>query len=556
MLVTIIALERAGRRLLPLAALLNLSLLFPDQAPKRFAVARRVGKPRDLQRQLPGGARQGRDRRRGRAHADGARARCGAERARPSDARSFRARSRVRGPHRRRDEARLPVTARVCAGHRSSTTSASSSFRPRFSPNRRSSPTRRWTTSAAIPMRVPGSSARSAAWLGRGRWRCAQHHERFDGRGYPRGTRRRADLARRPHRRGCRLLRGHDRHAPVLQADRRDRRAPGAGAVLGRAVRSRRGSRVSQHLHGPALACCRARFVDRPAAGHRLDRPPRLELGGGDHVRDDGDRAHRPNACAAPSADPHPAPTRRSRSCRPAVQALNPTAVDSGGGPSSSVSGGAPPGQTTSTGPAGSAPQGGSSGQTGGGVTARPESPASTPPQRTRRRHRPAPRRRHPRHPRHRRRRRHRTSRPWSPSTLAASRCSARSADQAVSPIPTSPVTRSRRRSTTATAPGPRPLTLDGTTFTLSHKYKATPSSRHTRLQSPSPTTTAFRGPAPPQLPCPAKIAVPERANYRSGNGRQPSRAPQSHGIIRGRAHANCDRSGQLCTISRLPAGQ
>jgi putative nucleotidyltransferase with HDIG domain len=52
MLVTIIGLERAGRRLLPLAALLNLSLLFPDRAPKRFAIARRVGRPRDLQRQL------------------------------------------------------------------------------------------------------------------------------------------------------------------------------------------------------------------------------------------------------------------------------------------------------------------------------------------------------------------------------------------------------------------------------------------------------------------------------------------------------------------------
>jgi HD domain len=52
MLLTIIALERVGRRLLPLAALLNLSLLFPDRAPKRFAIARRVGKPRDLQRQL------------------------------------------------------------------------------------------------------------------------------------------------------------------------------------------------------------------------------------------------------------------------------------------------------------------------------------------------------------------------------------------------------------------------------------------------------------------------------------------------------------------------
>jgi putative nucleotidyltransferase with HDIG domain len=52
MLVVILAIERAARRFLPLAALLNLSLLFPDQAPKRFAVARRVARPRDLERQL------------------------------------------------------------------------------------------------------------------------------------------------------------------------------------------------------------------------------------------------------------------------------------------------------------------------------------------------------------------------------------------------------------------------------------------------------------------------------------------------------------------------
>ena len=50
--VTIIVVERAARRLLPLAALLSLSLLFPDRAPKRFAIARRVGRPRDLQLQL------------------------------------------------------------------------------------------------------------------------------------------------------------------------------------------------------------------------------------------------------------------------------------------------------------------------------------------------------------------------------------------------------------------------------------------------------------------------------------------------------------------------
>lgn len=52
MLVAVVAVERIARRLLPLAALLNLSLLFPDDAPKRFAVARRAGRPRDLQRRL------------------------------------------------------------------------------------------------------------------------------------------------------------------------------------------------------------------------------------------------------------------------------------------------------------------------------------------------------------------------------------------------------------------------------------------------------------------------------------------------------------------------
>ncbi|HSP20071.1 MAG TPA: HD-GYP domain-containing protein, partial [Myxococcaceae bacterium] len=51
-LVTLVVLERATRRLLPLAALLNLSLIFPDKAPARFAVARRTGKPSDLQESL------------------------------------------------------------------------------------------------------------------------------------------------------------------------------------------------------------------------------------------------------------------------------------------------------------------------------------------------------------------------------------------------------------------------------------------------------------------------------------------------------------------------
>ncbi|HZS15971.1 MAG TPA: HD domain-containing phosphohydrolase [Candidatus Dormibacteraeota bacterium] len=51
-MVAVALLERAARRLLPLAALLSLSMVFPDQAPRRFKVARRVGSPADLRRRL------------------------------------------------------------------------------------------------------------------------------------------------------------------------------------------------------------------------------------------------------------------------------------------------------------------------------------------------------------------------------------------------------------------------------------------------------------------------------------------------------------------------
>ena len=44
--------ERVARRALPLAVLLKMGLLFPDQAPKRLAVARRVASTRDLHRRI------------------------------------------------------------------------------------------------------------------------------------------------------------------------------------------------------------------------------------------------------------------------------------------------------------------------------------------------------------------------------------------------------------------------------------------------------------------------------------------------------------------------
>jgi HD-GYP domain-containing protein (c-di-GMP phosphodiesterase class II) len=48
----LIATQRVARRLLPLAALLKLSLLFPDHAPQRYKLARKVGRPKDLELQL------------------------------------------------------------------------------------------------------------------------------------------------------------------------------------------------------------------------------------------------------------------------------------------------------------------------------------------------------------------------------------------------------------------------------------------------------------------------------------------------------------------------
>jgi HD-GYP domain-containing protein (c-di-GMP phosphodiesterase class II) len=186
MLVTIIALERAGRRLLPLAALLNLSMIFPDRAPKRFAVARRVGKPRDLQRQL----QEARDKgvtggevahmqlvlelvaalsvhdRQTRGHSE--RVRVFTDlisdemKLAPGD------RARLRWAALLHDIGKLVVPAEIL-----------------------SKPAKLTTAEMDDVRRHPDEGARLigslSAWLGEWAGAVAQHHERFDGRGYPRG---------------------------------------------------------------------------------------------------------------------------------------------------------------------------------------------------------------------------------------------------------------------------------------------------------------------------------------------------------------------------------
>ena len=50
--VVLVVTERLARRVLPLAALMKLSLVFPDQAPSRFSFALRSGTTRQLRKRL------------------------------------------------------------------------------------------------------------------------------------------------------------------------------------------------------------------------------------------------------------------------------------------------------------------------------------------------------------------------------------------------------------------------------------------------------------------------------------------------------------------------
>lgn len=56
---TLVVVDRQARRLLPLAALLKLTLVFPDRAPSRLGVALRAGTVRNLEERLEQGRRHG-----------------------------------------------------------------------------------------------------------------------------------------------------------------------------------------------------------------------------------------------------------------------------------------------------------------------------------------------------------------------------------------------------------------------------------------------------------------------------------------------------------------
>jgi len=179
-------LDRLARRLLPLAVLLRLTLLFPDRAPSRFAVARQVGTTRSLAERVRRAREAGRSDDPTRAavqilelvaalNAHDSKTRGHSERVRVLTdllAEEMRIpegdRDRLRWSALLHDIGKLEVSAEIL--------------------NKPGKPDpHEWEALK----RHPAAGARLAgallSWLGEWGQAIGEHHERFDGDGYPRG---------------------------------------------------------------------------------------------------------------------------------------------------------------------------------------------------------------------------------------------------------------------------------------------------------------------------------------------------------------------------------
>jgi putative nucleotidyltransferase with HDIG domain len=177
--------ERIGKRFLPLAMLLRLSLVFPDRAPSRFAMARGAGNVRVLERRIHQARENGVDQgparaaeqilalvaalsahdRKTRGHSERVRAftDLAAGQLRLPDA----DRDRLRWAALLHDIGKLHVPARIL--------------------NKPGRPDpREWETLQGHPAAGARIAAPLLSWLGPWGDAIEQHHERFDGGGYPR----------------------------------------------------------------------------------------------------------------------------------------------------------------------------------------------------------------------------------------------------------------------------------------------------------------------------------------------------------------------------------
>lgn len=321
--------DRLARRLLPLAVLLKLTLVFPDRAPSRYVLARAAGNTRLLERRV----REARERGLGSDPAHAAemvlmlvaalsahdrRTRGHSERVRafvdlledelhmPSDARS-----RLRWAALLHDIGKLQVEAEVLN-------------------KREQLDDDEWKTIHAHPEAGARLAGPLLPWLGEWGRAIVDHHERFDGTGYPNGISGEEISVAGRITAIADSFETMTARPRVQEAHERGGREARAHALCGDPVRPGDGPGLPQHLDRAAHVADRSRHLDGtgpireeaavggPGDGHRREvGRPRQDAGGPDG-RGDERRGRARLGCPGPGRGPPGARCRRSGAARSA----------------------------------------------------------------------------------------------------------------------------------------------------------------------------------------------------------------------------------------------